>query len=81
MPKPIFASFDVTEATMQSKPSNEFGRAAAEHDHRGVLHEFWAFVRHTKKWWLMPVIVALMLLSALIVLSGSAMAPFIYTLF
>ena len=44
--------------------------------------EFWAFLRIRKKYWMMPLILVLALFGALIVLSqGSAVAPFIYTLF
>lgn len=44
--------------------------------------EFWQFLTERKKWWLAPIIILLFLLSALIFLSeGSAVAPFIYTLF
>ncbi len=47
-----------------------------------VLHEFWLFMRERKKWWLGPIIVFLVLLGLLIVFAeGSALAPFIYTLF
>jgi hypothetical protein len=46
------------------------------------LKEFWAFLRVRKKYWLMPVFIVLALVGALIVLTqGSAIAPFIYTLF
>lgn len=46
------------------------------------LSEIWAFLRVRKKWWLAPIVLVLMLLGALIVLTeGSAIAPFIYTLF
>ena len=46
------------------------------------LREFWAFLRVRKKYWLLPVIVMMALFGGLLVLSkGSAMAPFIYTLF
>jgi hypothetical protein len=46
------------------------------------LSEIWAFLRVRKKWWLAPIVIVLMLLGALIVLTeGSAIAPFIYTLF
>ena len=42
----------------------------------------WGFLRTRKKWWLTPIVLFLILLSLLIVLSeGSALAPFIYTLF
>lgn len=47
-----------------------------------LLKDLWAFMRARKKFWLAPIIVILLLLGALIVLSqGSAVAPFIYTLF
>lgn len=47
-----------------------------------ILGEFWSFLKVRKKWWLTPIVVTLVLLGALIVLSqGSALAPFIYTLF
>ena len=46
------------------------------------LRDLWGFLRMRKKYWLLPMIVTLLLLGALIVLtSGSAIAPFIYTLF
>jgi hypothetical protein len=44
--------------------------------------ELWAFMRERKKFWLLPIIVVLLMLGTLIVLTqGSAVAPFIYTLF
>jgi len=47
-----------------------------------ILKEFWDFVKVRKKWVLLPIIFILVLLGALIVLTeGSALAPFIYTLF
>jgi hypothetical protein len=47
-----------------------------------MLKELWAFMRARKKYWLWPIFVAMVLLGALIVLAqGSAVAPFIYTLF
>jgi hypothetical protein len=48
----------------------------------GFLKDLWAFLRHRKKFWLLPLIVILLLLGALIALAGgSAVAPFVYTLF
>ena len=48
----------------------------------GILLEFWAFMKVRKKWWLAPIVLFLVLLGALIVLTeGSAVAPFIYTIF
>lgn len=47
-----------------------------------MLSELWAFMRVRKKWWLGPILITMVLLSALIVLTqGSAVAPFIYALF
>ena len=44
--------------------------------------ELWEFLRERKKFWLLPIIIFLVLLGSLIVLTeGSAVAPFIYTLF
>jgi hypothetical protein len=46
------------------------------------LKDLWGFLRTRKKYWLLPIIIILLLLGILIVLtSGSAIAPFIYTLF
>ncbi len=46
------------------------------------LFELWAFIRIRKKFWLLPVLVMMVIFGGLIVLShGSAVAPFIYTLF
>lgn len=47
-----------------------------------IIKEFWGFLRTRKKWWLTPIILCLLLLGALIFFTeGSALAPFIYTLF
>jgi len=46
------------------------------------ITEFYAFMKERKKFWLLPIVATLLLLGALIVLTqGSAVAPFIYTLF
>jgi hypothetical protein len=44
--------------------------------------EFWAFIKVRKKYWLLPILLVLVLFGGLIILSqGSAIAPFIYTIF
>ncbi len=44
--------------------------------------ELWMFMRERKKFWLLPIVIVLMLFGALVVLTqGTAVAPFIYTLF
>lgn len=46
------------------------------------LAELWSFLKVRKKFWLLPILIVMVLLGVLIVLSqGSAVAPFIYTLF
>lgn len=46
------------------------------------LKEFWRFIRVRKKYWLLPVLVMLVVFGGLVLLTkGSALAPFIYTLF
>ena len=51
-------------------------------DQIGLLAEFWQFMKQEKKWWLGPIVVVLLLVGALIVFTqGSALAPFIYTIF
>jgi competence protein ComGC len=47
-----------------------------------ALGDLWGFLKEWKKWWLLPMVIVLLLFGVLIVLtSGSAVAPFIYTLF
>jgi hypothetical protein len=47
-----------------------------------LLLELWAFMRERKKFWLLPIVALLLLFGTLMVLTqGSALAPFIYTLF
>lgn len=47
-----------------------------------LLGEMWAFMKVRKKWWLGPIIVMMLLVGGLLVFAqGSALAPFIYTIF
>jgi hypothetical protein len=63
-----------------SQESAEFTRQA-QLASPSFLGEVWALLRSTKKWWLAPIIVFLLILGVLITVGGSAAAPFIYTLF
>jgi len=68
---------------MSEKPSSSRD-AFLEHASQaraGFVSEFVQFLAHNKKWWLTPIIAALLLVGGLIVLGGTAAAPFIYTLF
>jgi hypothetical protein len=58
--------------TKQPDPDSKFG----------IISEFWDFLKTRKKWWLGPIVLIMLLMGLLIVLTeGSAVAPFIYTLF
>lgn len=58
------------------------GIAVMNHKRVALLAEFWTFLRVRKKWWLTPIVLMLVLLGALILVTqGSAVAPFIYTIF
>lgn len=47
-----------------------------------ILKEFWEFLRVRKKWWLTPIVMFLLVFGAILVTAkGSALAPFIYSLF
>lgn len=54
---------------------------AAEEQQPSLLVEFCEFLLESKKWWLTPIILVLMLVGLLIVLSSSVVAPFIYPIF
>lgn len=66
-----------------TEPShNEFEQAGQQRRERGLVAEFWDFLRENKKFWLIPLVLALLLLGGLLLLTANpAAAPFIYTLF
>ncbi len=66
---------------MKQQPLSDFEKTAAEDRQVGFLGEAWAFLKENKKWWLLPIALALLLFGALVLLSGTGAAPFIYTLF
>ena len=59
----------------------DFKSAANERRQTGILSEFLYFLKNSKKWWLLPIIIILVGFGVLVFLSGTAAAPFIYTLF
>jgi hypothetical protein len=61
------------------QPDSEFARQAEEAP-PGIIAEFWDFLIHNKKWWITPIIIVLLGMGALVLLSGSPVAPFIYTI-
>ncbi len=63
------------------QPQDDFEKLAAESQGGSLIAELWDFLKQNKKWWLFPIFVVLLLLAVLIVLAGTAAAPFIYTFF
>lgn len=59
----------------------KFEDAAKTNQRAGMTAEFMYFLKHSKKWWLLPIVVVLVVFGVLVFLSGTAAAPFIYTLF
>ena len=62
-------------------PKDDEFLARAAGKQRGLVAEFIGFLKANKKWWLAPIIISILLLGLLVVLGGTAAAPFIYTLF
>jgi hypothetical protein len=54
---------------------------AQQEKQAGILKEFFLFLKYNKKYWMVPIVLTLLVLAALILLGGTAVAPFIYTLF
>jgi hypothetical protein len=63
-----------------SAPNNDFEKASQQKQ-GNLLTEFMGFLKQTRKFWLLPLILVMLALAALLILSSSAAAPFIYTLF
>lgn len=87
VPTTIFANSDPTpdleaHAVKQtpSAASDQFARQSS--DRRPTMaSEFLDFLKHNKKWWMAPILAALLILGSVILIGGSGAAPFIYTLF
>ncbi|OGV51243.1 MAG: hypothetical protein A2017_16650 [Lentisphaerae bacterium GWF2_44_16] len=61
--------------TKEKKKFEEFS------DESNILSEFLEFLKHNKKFWMLPIIIILLLFGLLIILGGTSAAPFIYALF
>jgi uncharacterized protein DUF5989 len=71
----------VKKQNSPNKPQNDSFEAQATEQSTGLVAEFWEFLRTNKKWWMIPIVVTLLLVTGLVLLGGTALAPFIYTLF
>jgi hypothetical protein len=65
---------------MSDDPGDDIERLARER-RTSLARELYDFLAENKKWWLAPILIAVLLLGVLVLLGGSAAAPFIYTLF
>ena len=74
-------AFSARMNNVSQQKQSKFEQAAAEERQIGFFRELWGFMKENKKWWLLPLILALLIFAALIFLSGTGIAPFIYTLF
>lgn len=63
-----------------SQNPDDFVRRAAHRSGGGPL-EFFLFLKQNKKWWLMPMVLAILVMGLLVLLGSTGAAPFIYTLF
>jgi hypothetical protein len=61
-------------------PSNEFTKES-ERGRRTLASEVWEFLSANKKWWMLPIIVVFAFFGLLMLIGGTAAAPFIYSLF
>lgn len=69
----------MSESSRKNK-DRDFSEIAKE-KRPSLLSEFWCFIKYNKKWWLLPILIVLILLAVFALLSGKAIAPFIYPFF
>ena len=67
--------------TDQQNDGKEDFLSAAQEEERGLISEFVMFMAENKMWWMTPILVVFGLLSVLLVLGATGVAPFIYSLF
>ena len=71
----------MTRTQVERRAETEDFAKLADQQAPGLVREFFDFLRTNKKWWLTPIILALLLVALLVILGSTAAAPFIYTLF
>jgi hypothetical protein len=70
----------VSDRAPRDPRADEFARQASRRS-GGLAGDFLDFLRHHRKWWLLPILIVLLLAGVVAVLGGTGVAPFIYTLF
>jgi hypothetical protein len=73
--------FTIVREAMTTPDPTAFEKAAGDARGTNLVSELWGFLRVNKKWWLLPILLVMGVFSLLILLSGTGVAPFIYTLF
>ena len=71
----------MTEHRSDPKDRADEFRDASTRSRTNIVREFWDFLKHSKKWWMLPILVLLGILSLLVVLGQFGLAPFVYPLF
>jgi len=64
----------------RTSEADQFAKQA-ESSSGGLAADFWYFLCHEKKWWLIPIVLVMLLFGVLVILGATGAAPFIYTLF
>ncbi len=67
-------------ATDSESRSDAFAREAARR-RSGILTEVWGYLRQNRKWWLLPILIALFLVGVLMFVGSSVVAPLVYPVF
>ena len=65
----------------EHKPAPEDFAALAKGNRQGLFSEFFAFLKHNKKWWLLPLFILIGVLGVLVFMAGAGVGPFLYPLF
>lgn len=65
---------------MSAESKNDFEKAGEKRD-SNLVAEFWLMLKQNKKFWLLPIVAGLLFLGVIVLLGGTAAAPFIYSLF
>lgn len=72
---------EASDAPSSREPSNTFAARADSAREHGVLAESSYFLRRSRKWWMTPIIVMLLIVGTLLVMAWTAVGPLIYALF
>ena len=71
----------MSDKQLDEKPRGDAFSQEAEKKRPSLFGEFLTFLRENKKWWLLPILLAFLVLGLLVLFASTGAAPFIYTLF